>query len=211
MATQTTTKDTTQSTQQQTQGQQGQRRSSGATDLARQSQGTQTPSLWRQGEGFLPLNPFSLLRRLQEDMDQLLGNFVSTGQPGMAASLWAPPIEVSERDGKFVIAAEVPGVNEQDIEIEAVNDALVLHGVKQQERREGDGGTQRTERFYGEFYRVVPLPEGADPDRANARFENGVLRIEVPLAQSSRKKIPVQSSQSAQTTSQARTGEKSAA
>jgi HSP20 family protein len=211
MATQTTTKDTTQSTQQQTQGQQGQRRSSGSTDLARQSQGTQTPSLWRQGEGFFPLNPFSLLRRLQEDMDQLLGNFVSTGQPGMAASLWVPPIEVSERDGKFVISAEVPGVNEQDIEIEAVNDALVLHGVKQQERREGEGGVQRTERFYGEFYRVVPLPEGADPDRANARFENGVLRIEVPLAQSSRKKIPVQSSQSTQTTSQARTGEKSAA
>jgi len=205
MATQTATKDTTQSTQQQTQGQQ--RRSSGATDLARQSQGTQTPSLWRQSEGFFPLSPFSLLRRLQEDMDQLLGNFVSTGQSGTAASLWVPPIEVSERDGKFVISAEVPGVNEQDIEIEAVNDALVLHGVKQQERREGDGGTQRTERFYGEFYRVVPLPEGADPDRANARFENGVLRIEVPLAQSSRKKIPVQSSQSPPT----RMGEKSAA
>jgi HSP20 family protein len=140
-------------------------------------------------------------------MDQLLGNFVNTGQSGTAATLWVPPIEVSEQDGKFVISAEVPGVNEQEIEIEAVNDSLILHGVKQQERREGDGGTQRTERFYGEFYRVVPLPEGADPDRANARFENGVLRIEVPLAQSSRKKIPVQSSQSTQT----RTGEKSAA
>jgi HSP20 family protein len=205
MATQTATKDTTQSTQQQTQGQQ--RRSSGATDLARQGQGTQTPSLWRQGESSFPMGPFSLLRRLQEDMDQLLGNFVNTGQSGTTASLLVPPIEVSEQDGKFVISAEVPGVNEQDIEIEAANDALVLHGVKQQERREGDGGTQRTERFYGEFYRVVPLPEGADPDRANARFENGVLRIEVPLAQSSRKRIPVQSSQSTQT----RTGEKSAA
>ena len=207
MATQTTTRDTTQSTQQQTQGQQGQRRSSGATDLARQGQGTQTPSMWRQGESSFALGPFSLLRRLQEDMDQLLGNFVNTGQSGTAASLLVPPIEVSEQDGKFVISAEIPGVNEQDIEIEAADDALVLHGVKQQERREGDGGTQRTERFYGEFYRVVPLPEGADPERANARFENGVLRIEVPLAQSSRKKIPVQSSQSTQT----RTGEKSAA
>jgi len=99
-----------------------------------------------------------------------------------------------------VITAEVPGVDDEDIEIEVANDALVLHGVKQQERREGEGGVQRTERFYGEFYRVIPLPEAANPEQANASFDNGVLKIEVPLAQSSRKKIPVQSSSSGQGT-----------
>jgi HSP20 family protein len=196
MANQTTSRDTTQSTRQQTQSQQG---SSGTTGMTRQSQQAQTPSLWRQGESFLfPLNPFSLVRRLQEDMDQLLGNIASTGSSSTTATLWVPPVDIAEREGKLVITAEVPGVNDEDIEIEAANDALVLHGVKQQERQEGEGGVQRTERFYGEFYRVIPLPEGANPEQANATFENGILQIEVPLAQSSRKKIPVQSSSSAQ-------------
>jgi HSP20 family protein len=206
MATQTSSKDTTQTTRQPTQGQQQTR---GTTGLTRQA--NQAPSLWRQPEGFFPLNPFSLVRRLQEDMDQLLGNITTSGQSGTtAATFWVPPIEVTERDGKFVVTAEVPGVNDEDIEIEIANDALVLHGVKQQERREGDGGVQRTERFYGEFYRAIPLPEGANMDQARATFENGVLQIEVPLAQGARKKIPVQTGQSATSQTRTREGERAA-
>jgi len=95
MATQTSSRDTTQtSSQQQTEGQQQSRTGTG---LTRQGQGGQVPSLWRQSETFFPLNPFSLVRRLQEDMDQLLGNITSTGSASSTATLWVPPVDITEK------------------------------------------------------------------------------------------------------------------
>src|SRR5258706_16337605 len=75
------------------------------------------------------------------------------------------------------------------------DDAIVLEGERKCEHEENKGGVHITERRYGRFYRAIPLPEGAKTDQAQAKFENGVLEVEVPVEQpkEQRRQIPIQS------------------
>jgi HSP20 family protein len=71
---------------------------------------------------------------------------------------------------------------------------LIIQGERKLEKEEGDGGVRRTERRYGEFYRAIALPEGADAEHARAEFQNGVLHVTIPVpeAQSNLRQIPIQ-------------------
>jgi HSP20 family protein len=82
----------------------------------------------------------------------------------------------------------------EDVKVEMTDEALVLEGDRKEEREENQGGIRRTELHYGHFYRSVPLPEGANAEQAQARFENGVLEITIPVPkqESNRRQIPVQ-------------------
>jgi HSP20 family protein len=96
---------------------------------------------------------------------------------------WVPQIDVFEREGKLVVRADLPGLGKQDVRAEIRDDALVLEGERRRELEEERGGRYRTERTYGSFRRAIPLPEGADAEHAEARFENGVLEVTIPLPQ----------------------------
>jgi HSP20 family protein len=160
------------------------------------------------GIGTLGLSPFSLVRRMLEDMDRVFEGFggargaVGGGAAsGMARSsagglgqVWSPAIDIVERDGRLVVRADLPGLSADDVRIEVRDDALVLEGERRQEMEvEEEGGIYRAERFYGRFARVIPLPDGADLDKASARFENGVLEIEIPFREDSqRRRIEIQ-------------------
>ncbi len=138
-------------------------------------------------------NPFSLMRRMTEDMDRAFAEF--SGSNGNT-SLWTPPIEVSQRDGQYVVHAELAGLNPEDVKVEITEDGLAIEGERKYEHDENRGNVHRTERRYGQFYRFIPLPEGANTEQARAKFENGVLEVSVPFAQqqSERRQIPVESS-----------------
>jgi HSP20 family protein len=99
-----------------------------------------------------------------------------------------------------VVSAELPGLNEDDINVQVVNDTLVIQGERRDEREENEEGVRRTEIRYGQFYRAIPLPDGAQTDQARAEFQNGVLRITIPAPQGkdNTRQIPVQASSSAQ-------------
>ena len=138
-----------------------------------------------------PASPFTLMRRFMEDLDGLLGGFgfgpglmpridVSPRGTERGEAMWVPPLEVFERGGQIVIRAELPGVDKDHVNVEANDGELVISGERRQEHEERRGGVYRSERVYGSFYRAIPLPEGADPARANATFRNGVLEITVP-------------------------------
>ena len=132
------------------------------------------------------MSPFSLMRRMSEDMDRMF-----TGQGGTASremGLWAPPIDVREKDGNLVISAELPGLNKEDVKVEVHEDALVLQGERKREWEEERGGVRRSERTYGSFYREIPLPEGAKADQAKAQFNNGVLEVTIPIPESQQRK-----------------------
>jgi len=150
--------------------------------------------------GFGGLSPFSLMRRMLEDMDRMfegLGSARLEGStPGGFAPIWSPAIDVFERDGRFVVRADIPGLSPDDIRLEVRDGALVLEGERRQEIEvEGEEGVYRSERMYGRFSRVIPLPEAADVDKVVARFENGVLEIEIPLREGAqRRRIEIQSS-----------------
>src|SRR2546427_469881 len=90
---------------------------------------------------------------------------------------WAPAVEMLERNGQLVVRAELPGLSPDDVRIEVSSDgSLVIEGERRSEvEAEEEGGVYRSERIYGRFSRVIALPDGVDVDRAQARFDNGVL------------------------------------
>jgi HSP20 family protein len=140
---------------------------------------------------FFFMNPFSVMRRMTEEMDRAFAE-VSSSNGG--AAVWAPAIEVSQKDGQYAVRAELPGLKPEEVKVEVMDDALVLEGERKFEHEEDKGGMHRTEMRYGRFYRSIPLPEGAKVDQARAKFDNGVLEITVPVqeAQSNRKQIQVE-------------------
>jgi len=148
--------------------------------------------LWRMG-------PFSLMRRMNQEMSRIFGDF-ETERGGQTRGGWTPAIEVTEREGKYQVRAELPGLKPDDVSVSVTDDAVVLEGERKFEHEENRGGVHVSERSYGRFYRAIPLPEGAKGDQANARFENGVLEIDVPIEQqqSRQRRIPIQQSQNAQ-------------
>jgi len=140
---------------------------------------TTLPSRWR--------SPFSMLKRFEREMDRMFGDFFEPGlfrwpeeRLGAAPErTWWPEIEVSQKDGKFVVRADVPGLKKDDITVEVVDNELCISGERKSEYESTEGGYYRSERSYGSFCRTIPLPEGAKPESASASFENGVLTIEM--------------------------------
>ena len=143
---------------------------------------------------FFRMNPFSLMRRMTEEMDRVLGEFgTNRADGGGARAAWMPAIEVSERDGNYVIRAELAGVNADDVNIQVTDDAVILQGERKTEHEETKRGVHLTERQYGLFYRAIPLPEGAKAEDVTATFQNGVLEIVVPLEEkkSTSRQVPI--------------------
>ena len=135
------------------------------------------------------MNPFSVMRRMTEEMDRA---FQTSNSANGGSASWAPAVEVSQTDSQYVVRAELPGLKPDDVQIEVTEDGLVLSGERTFERDLGKGGTHRTEIRYGRFYRVIPLPDGASVDQAKAKFENGVLEVTFPLVEETRERRRIQ-------------------
>ena len=138
------------------------------------------------------VNPFSLMRRFSEEMDRLFGdlNFGGGFASGfgrefgrladLEGSMWLPQVESFEREGKLIVRADLPGLSEDDINVDITHDAIKIRGERRQEKEEDEEGYYRSERSYGSFYREIPLPSGVNRDEAKASFNNGVLEITMP-------------------------------
>jgi HSP20 family protein len=125
-------------------------------------------------------NPFSLLRR---EMDTLFDNFFRGfgGEPlTKRFGTFNPNVDVMEGDREVVVCVELPGMDEKDIEVSIMKDALTIKGEKNAERDEKGRDYYRMERSYGSFSRTIPLPSEIDMDRAEAHFKKGVLKVTLP-------------------------------
>ena len=138
-------------------------------------------------------NPFEFVRQLTE---QMFGPVLPAAFRGPAREEmgWSPQIEVFERDGKLVVRADLPGMSKDDVHIEARDHTLILEGERRDERKENRDGILVTERSYGKFYRIVPLPEGVNPEEAKASFKDGVLEVtmDAPKRQAAARSIPIE-------------------
>ena len=130
--------------------------------------------------------PFSLLDRFQKELNRL-GNWEQSGIDGgnddasnVVTSAWRPAVDIKEEADRFVILADVPGVDPKDIEITAENGVLTVRGERKAETEEEREGFRRVERIRGTFYRRFSLPDTADTDAIKARGKDGVLEITVP-------------------------------
>ncbi|RKH35268.1 Hsp20/alpha crystallin family protein [Corallococcus praedator] len=146
----------------------------------------QVPAVQRGG---ISQSPFGFFRRMMEDMDQLFMDFGMGRGLGLRSGgdvefgSWSPQVDVVERDGNLLVRADLPGMKQEDIQVEVREDLLILEGERNFEQEEEQEGIWRMERDFGSFQRVVPLPEGIDTESIQARFEDGVLEVSMKLPQ----------------------------
>lgn len=124
--------------------------------------------------------------RLQHEMNRLFENAVTGFGAGPLfrddlAEARAPRIDVHETDSAVEVDAELPGVEEKDLDVRINDNLLTISGEKKFERKdEKDGAYRVTERSYGSFTRTMTLPFSVDPDSVEATFKNGVLKLTLP-------------------------------
>lgn len=140
-------------------------------------------------------DPFTAL---QQQMNELFQQFHSSF--GLApwsedlAGTWAPMVNVSENENEVKISAELPGLDEKNIDVSISRNALILRGEKSEEEEEKGRNMYRMERKYGSFHREIPLPADVIADKAEASFKKGVLMVRLPKskeAQKESKKIKI--------------------
>jgi HSP20 family protein len=113
------------------------------------------------------------------------------------ASLWAPDLDVFQRNNELVIRADLPGLTKDDVSIECSDNMLTIQGERRREHEEEREGVFRSERSYGSFQRSIPLPEGAITEQAKAVFRDGVLEITMPAPPASKgRRIEIEEQQS---------------
>lgn len=137
---------------------------------------------------------------LQRQMNTLFDDFFSgfdvapRSLVGAAFGAFSPSIDVKESDKEFTIRAELPGVEEKDIDVTVTSDGVTIKGEKKEEKEDKGKNFYYLERSYGSFNRVIPLSVDTEADKAQASFKNGVLTITLPKSASAKvrgTKVPV--------------------
>jgi HSP20 family protein len=128
-------------------------------------------------------DPARELDVLQSDMNRLFDTFFQgrgsrSGGNGMRR--WIPPMDLTETDDRFVLRADLPGLAEDDVDIEVKDGTLIISGERKTEHEERREGFHRVERASGGFLRSLDLPQGIDPGGITANFERGVLEVRIP-------------------------------
>jgi len=123
--------------------------------------------------------------------DDFLNDTLTPSFPRISEN-WLPAVDVLEKDGNLILRAEIPGINEKDIDLKLEGNVLTLKGEKRQESQEKRDSYHRMESYYGSFSRSFTLPESADRDQIKADYKNGILTITIPQKPEVRpREIPV--------------------
>ena len=130
-------------------------------------------------------NPFAFLRRVTPNFERLFDetpwHFLPRTMPIPEPASWLPNVDVFERDGTFVLRADLPGMTKDNVKVEVKDNVIAIEGERKSDFEEDKDGVYRMERAYGTFFRAVPLPEGVKTDDVKATFKDGVLEVTVPL------------------------------
>jgi HSP20 family protein len=126
--------------------------------------------------------PVRELSSIQSEMNRLFNTFFDTPTTGNggAARRWLPAMDVVETDEHFVLTADLPGLSEDDVNIEVEENVLTVSGERKAAHEDKREGFVRVERSYGAFRRSLTLPKGVDADAVSASFDKGVLEIRIP-------------------------------
>ena len=137
-------------------------------------------------------NPWSLFDQLHRELSNPLVNLDTDDDSNMAVARWAPAVDIQENDDAFILLADVPGVNPDEIEVSMDNGVLTIKGERKSEKETERDNYKRVERQYGLFYRRFTLPDTANAEGIEAHADNGVLRITIPKQEVARsRKIEV--------------------
>lgn len=135
-------------------------------------------------------DPFLTLRREMDRLfdDAFRGFGLGSGFGLSDRAAWGPSVDVQETDKGLEVIAELPGVNEKDVELNVTDGVLTIRGEKKTDRTDKGEGWHVMERSYGSFARSIALPKEVDEAKASAEFKNGVLHVTLPAAPEARRK-----------------------
>jgi HSP20 family protein len=164
---------------------------------------TSVPVKKEKGAAPAQAGEWSSFDRLREEVDHLFDNFLRgffpmqgrLRMPGTMRSLereMEPAVDLVEKADGYRITAELPGIDEKNIEVKLCNGMLMIKGEKQESKEEKDTNYVMSERRYGSFQRGFRLPEGIDPNRIEARFEKGILTVTLPKTEEARKEKKIE-------------------
>jgi HSP20 family protein len=135
-----------------------------------------------------PAESFYALRRLNSMLDDAFASWPSLGENGSVTSAWIPAVDVVENKEGVRITVELPGVKPEDVKLSVENSVLTIRGEKRATYEEKTDRMHRFERQYGSFERTFSLPSTVDVEHIDARYDNGVLTVDLPKAERAKPK-----------------------
>ncbi len=151
---------------------------------------------------------FDEIRRLEDELDGIFNSFWEEARiPRLSLSrgegqkeiepsrpvrlprlgIWNPAVDVIEKENEIIVKCDLPGVDKNNVKIKVEEDSISIAGDVSKEKKEEGEDYYVEERFAGSFKRVIPLPAEVDPEKAQAKFENGVLEITLPKVEAGKK------------------------
>jgi HSP20 family protein len=139
---------------------------------------------WRPRWGIRPWEPSREMEEMTRRFEDILGSpFIPTIWRRLPAEMnWAPAIEVFEKEDKYVVKAELPGMKEEDIDVSVIGDTLTIKGERKVEKEVKEEEYYCCERSYGSFFRSIALPSTVDAEKIATSYEDGVLEVSLPKA-----------------------------
>jgi len=125
-------------------------------------------------------DPFRDMITLRDKMNRLFEDAFKGEERDLVSSTWAPSVDIYESENELVLNAEIPGIDEDNIEVKIEDNNLTLRGERKLEEETKEENYHRIERSYGSFYRSFSLPHYIDQENIKAEHDNGVLRIHMP-------------------------------
>ena len=133
-------------------------------------------------------DPFRNLSTLQEQVNRLFeGSFPAQGDKS-ALTTWAPAVDIYETENELVLKADLPDINEKDLDVRVENNMLTIHGERKFEQKVKEENYLRVERSYGSFSRSFSLPSTINTESIKAEYKNGTLTVELPKRAESKPK-----------------------
>jgi HSP20 family protein len=123
--------------------------------------------------------PFRGISTLQDQVNRLFENSFD-GRSESSIASWAPAVDVHETENELVVTADIPGVNEKDVDVRVENNMLTISGERKTETNVKDDNYLRVERSYGSFSRSFSLPNTVNTEGIAAEYKNGVLSVRLP-------------------------------
>lgn len=136
-------------------------------------------------------DPFKDLITLQDRMNRLFDESVRNVKPGdeaLSSAIWSPAVDIYETDDEVVVKAELPEVNQKDIDIQIENNTLTLRGERKFNKETKKENFHRIERAYGTFSRSFTLPGTIDQEKISADYKDGILKISMPKREETKPK-----------------------
>ncbi|NEQ48029.1 MAG: Hsp20/alpha crystallin family protein [Leptolyngbya sp. SIOISBB] len=135
---------------------------------------------WQPFHDLKHWEPFGEVDTLRKEMDNLLERFIPDFGRSLDGAVFVPSAEIEETDTEFHLKLEIPGMSADDLDIEVSDAAVSVTGERKSETKSEEGGTRRSEFYYGKFERHIPLPNPIERDSVVAEYKDGILSLTLP-------------------------------